>query len=94
VLTNLDAAGCRFRNASLTRTVVDPGVSPLCQTHLDARELHGDETFYPLHVFIREKYLLVQIQQSAAPETIFSEYAYFSSFVDTAPTLPTTLARH
>ena len=81
--TNPDAAGCRFCHAPLTRTFVDLGMSPLCQTHLEPRELNGAEAFYPLHVFICERCLLVQLQQYVTPEAIFSEYAYFSSFVDT-----------
>jgi len=58
-------------------------MSPLCQTHLDASELNGAEEFYPLHVFVCERCLLVQLQEYVSPEKIFSEYAYFSSFVDT-----------
>ena len=83
MLTNHDAAGCRFCQAPLTRTFVDLGLSPLCQSHLDASELNGAEEFYPLHVFVCERCLLVQLRQYVSPEKIFSEYAYFSSFVDT-----------
>jgi 2-polyprenyl-3-methyl-5-hydroxy-6-metoxy-1,4-benzoquinol methylase len=83
VLTKADPAACRFCKAPLTRTFVDLGMSPLCQSHLDASELNGAEEFYPLHVFVCERCLLVQLQQYVSPEKIFSEYAYFSSFVDT-----------
>jgi C-methyltransferase C-terminal domain/Putative zinc binding domain/Methyltransferase domain len=83
VPTTADAAGCRFCDAPLTRTFVDLGMSPLCQSHLDESELNGAEPFYPLHVFVCERCLLVQLQQYVSPETIFSEYAYFSSFADT-----------
>jgi len=37
------------------------------------------EPFYPLHVFVCEKCLLVQQGDTISPETIFSQYAYFSS---------------
>ena len=73
MLTNPDPAGCRFCNAPLTRTFVDLGMSPLCQSHLDAAELNGAEEFYPLHVFVCERCLLVQLQQYVSPEKIFSE---------------------
>jgi len=75
--------GCRFCDAPLSRTFVDLGMSPLCQTHLEPEELNRGESFYPLHVFICEKCLLVQLQQYVTPEEIFSEYAYFSSFSET-----------
>jgi len=76
-------AGCRFCETPLTRTFVDLGMSPLCQTHLEPGDLNRGESFYPLHVFICEKCLLVQLQQYVTPDEIFSEYAYFSSFSDT-----------
>jgi 2-polyprenyl-3-methyl-5-hydroxy-6-metoxy-1,4-benzoquinol methylase len=38
------------------------------------------EPFFPLRVFVCEKCLLVQAQEFEAPENIFSDYAYFSSY--------------
>lgn len=63
--------------------MVDLGMSPLCQTHLEPHELNKGEEFYPLHVFVCERCLLVQLQEYVTPDKIFSEYAYFSSFADT-----------
>ena len=40
------------------------------------------EKFYPLHVWVCEKCFLVQLEQYVAPEEIFSDYAYFSSYSD------------
>ena len=40
------------------------------------------EPFYPLHVRVCERCLLVQLEEFVAPEDIFSEYAYFSSYSD------------
>ncbi|MDB5103928.1 MAG: C-methyltransferase [Fibrobacteres bacterium] len=74
---------CRFCKAPLEKTLVDLGMSPLCQTHLEASELNQGEEFYPLKTFICEKCLLVQLQEYVTPDKIFTEYAYFSSFVDT-----------
>lgn len=82
-MSNTAAAGCRFCGTPLTRTFLDLGMSPLCQSHLEAGQLNEGEEFYPLHVFLCEKCLLVQLQQYVTPDKIFSEYAYFSSFVET-----------
>ena len=38
------------------------------------------EPFYPLHVWVCTKCLLVQLDEYVSPEHIFTEYAYFSSF--------------
>jgi hypothetical protein len=82
-MSTADRAGCRFCGEPLTRTFVDLGMSPLCQTHLEPADLNKGEQFYPLHVFLCERCFLVQLQQYVTPEQIFTEYAYFSSFSDT-----------
>jgi SAM-dependent methyltransferase len=38
------------------------------------------EPFYPLHVYVCERCFLVQLEEYVAPQEIFSEYAYFSSY--------------
>jgi SAM-dependent methyltransferase len=38
------------------------------------------EPFYPLHVYVCEACFLVQLEEYVSPETIFSDYAYFSSY--------------
>ncbi len=57
-------------------------MSPLCESFLRRDQLNGMEPFYPLHVFVCEKCLLVQVQQYVGPAEIFSDYAYFSSYSD------------
>jgi SAM-dependent methyltransferase len=57
-------------------------MSPLCETYLTADQLDRMEPFYPLHVRVCERCLLVQIPEFVPPEDIFTEYAYFSSFSD------------
>ena len=74
---------CRFCAQPLSRTFVDLGLSPLCQTVIEDFELGRGETYYPLHVFICDNCLLVQLLEYVSPDEIFSEYAYFSSFIDT-----------
>jgi 2-polyprenyl-3-methyl-5-hydroxy-6-metoxy-1,4-benzoquinol methylase len=71
---------CRFCAAPLRTTFVDLGMSPLCQTHISADQLHEMEPFYPLHAYVCDACLLAQLQQFVAPQEIFTEYAYFSSY--------------
>ena len=74
---------CRFCEQSLTRTFLYLGMSPLCESFLSADQLNQMEPFYPLHVYVCERCLLVQLQEYVRPENIFTEYAYFSSYSDT-----------
>jgi SAM-dependent methyltransferase len=78
----MSAALCRLCGAELTRTFVDLGMSPPCESYLDATQLDSGETFYPLHVRICSSCLLVQLPAYLSGEEIFSHYAYFSSYSD------------
>jgi len=71
---------CRFCGAPLRHTFVDLGMSPLCETLIAPDRLNAMEPFYPLHVQVCEHCFLVQLQEFVAPEHIFGEYAYFSSY--------------
>ncbi len=73
---------CRFCGAALRHTFVDLGKSPLCESFLSAEQLDGMEGFFPLHVWVCDACFLVQLKEYVAPENIFSEYAYFSSYSD------------
>jgi C-methyltransferase C-terminal domain/Putative zinc binding domain/Methyltransferase domain len=73
---------CRLCGADLTRTFVDLGMSPLCESYIPAGKLDDVESFYPLHVRLCESCLLVQIPAYVSGEDIFSDYAYFSSYSD------------
>ena len=81
VITN--NVGCRFCGAILRHTFVDLGMSPLCESYVTADQLSHMEPFYPLHVYVCERCFLVQLQEYVAPNHIFREYAYFSSYSDT-----------
>lgn len=86
VVENSNAAGiarCRFCGAALTHTLVDLGMSPLCESFLTAEQLNQMEPFYPLHVYVCSECFLVQLEEYVSPEKIFTHYAYFSSFSDT-----------
>lgn len=76
------AIACRFCGAELKRTFVDLGMSPLCEAYPTAADLSAAEIYYPLHVFVCDQCLLVQLPAYEQPENIFSEYAYFSSYSD------------
>jgi 2-polyprenyl-3-methyl-5-hydroxy-6-metoxy-1,4-benzoquinol methylase len=73
---------CRLCGADLTRTFVDLGMSPLCESYVPAERLDDPEVFYPLHVLICDSCLLVQVPAYVSGEHIFSDYAYFSSYSD------------
>ncbi len=75
----MSARRCRFCAAPLATTFVDLGVSPLANSYLREEDLARGETFYPLHVFVCDACLLVQLEEFASPEAIFSDYAYLSS---------------
>jgi len=73
---------CAFCAAPLRTTLVDLGMSPLCESYLTADQLDRGETFYPLHAYVCGECFLVQVPQYVRPEEIFTEYAYFSSYSD------------
>jgi SAM-dependent methyltransferase len=75
-------AACLFCATELRHTVVDLGMSPLCESYLTADQLNHMEPFYPLHVQVCHRCFLVQVQEYVSPEAIFREYAYFSSYSD------------
>jgi len=76
------APTCRHCRTPLRHTLVDLGMSPLCESFLPADQLNTMEPFYPLHVLVCEECFLVQLQEYVAPEAIFSDYAYFSSYAE------------
>lgn len=73
---------CRFCRAPLHHTMVDLGMSPLCESFLTPDQLDQMEPFFPLRVLVCESCYLVQLREYVTPDEIFTEYAYFSSFSD------------
>lgn len=73
---------CRLCGAQVSRTFVDLGMSPLCESYVPEDRLDEAEVFYPLHVRICDACLLVQLPAYVSGEEIFSDYAYFSSYSD------------
>lgn len=65
----------------LTTTFVDLGASPPCEAILSPEKVTAGEMYYPLHAYVCETCLLVQVPAVLPAEEIFTaEYAYFSSF--------------
>lgn len=74
------ARTCRLCQAPLSRTFIDLGMSPLCESFLTADQVDQMEPYFPLHVLVCDRCFLVQLQEYVKPESIFTEYAYFSSY--------------
>ncbi|MEQ1826353.1 MAG: class I SAM-dependent methyltransferase [Pirellula sp.] len=73
---------CRNCGALLTTSVVDLGVQPPCEGFVPADRFHEPEPFYPLHAMVCNQCFLVQLDTDVSPNSIYTEYAYFSSFSD------------
>ncbi len=71
---------CRFCGAPLTHSVVDLGAQPPCESIVSAERFNAAEAIYPLHAMVCSECLLVQLDTDIAPDSIYTEYAYFSSF--------------
>ena len=76
-----EAFRCRHCDHVLEHSMIDLGMSPLCEDFLRAEELNAMERFYPLHVFVCDRCWLVQAADFSSNEEIFDEdYGYFSSY--------------
>jgi len=73
-------SNCRFCSSALKHSFVDLGMSPLANSYVARENLQKMEPFYPLHAFICDQCFLVQLQEFESPQSIFSDYAYFSSY--------------
>jgi C-methyltransferase C-terminal domain/Putative zinc binding domain/Methyltransferase domain len=74
------ATSCRLCGASVTASLVDLGMSPLCESFVSAEQLDNLECYYPLHPLVCGNCFLVQLKQYVTPDRIFCDYAYFSSY--------------
>src|SRR5687767_13734821 len=73
-------ARCRLCDSPLEETFADLGMSPLANAYVRPERLDAMEPFYPLHAYVCSKCFLVQLEEFEAPDRIFSDYAYFSSY--------------
>lgn len=71
---------CRHCGASLTHTFLDLGFAPPSNAYLTQADLSKPEKYYPLKVKVCDQCWLVQTEDYAQADELFSpEYAYFSS---------------
>jgi len=73
---------CRFCEAPVTRSFVNLGMQPLSNGYVDRAAADAMEPFYPLHAYVCDACLLVQVPELQSPERIFADYAYLSSMSD------------
>jgi len=71
---------CRGCAAPVSHSLIDLGAQPLSNSYIPREQANGAETYYPLHPLVCGRCFLVQISVFEAPERIFADYAYFSSF--------------
>jgi SAM-dependent methyltransferase len=72
---------CRHCQAKVTLPFVDLGSSPPSNAYLTPAQMQQPETVYPLRVLVCESCWLVQTEDFAGFDAMFSpDYAYFSSF--------------
>ena len=76
----MDQPKCRFCAAPLSNVQCDLGMSPLANSFVKFEDAHSDEKLYPLKVWVCDQCLLSQLEEFESPDTIFSDYLYFSSF--------------
>ena len=72
---------CRHCHHPLHHVFVDLGTAPPSNSYLSAKDLTKPEKWYPLRVLVCEQCWLVQTEDFAQREDLFTaDYAYFSSF--------------
>jgi SAM-dependent methyltransferase len=77
---NASLPACRSCGHALVTTFVDLGLSPPANALIERADAGRGERLHPLHAFVCDACLLVQLELFETPEDIFREYAYFSSY--------------
>src|SRR5277367_1773499 len=75
-------SGCRACGGRLTVTMADLGLQPASNAFLDSKADFARERRYPLRAKVCESCKLVQLDYDVAPEELFGNYVYFSSYSD------------
>jgi Putative zinc binding domain len=73
-------ARCRFCGAPLEHVFADLGMSPVANSYIPVEQADAMEPFYPLRAYVCSECFLVQLEEFEAPDAIFTDYAYFSSY--------------
>ncbi|MDT4898863.1 MAG: hypothetical protein QOH25_3940 [Acidobacteriota bacterium] len=74
---------CRSCGTTGLISILNLGRTPLANALLTAEQLAEPENLYPLELVFCPACSLVQITETVAPEKLFREYFYLSSFSDT-----------
>jgi SAM-dependent methyltransferase len=78
-----NTAHCRSCGQSGLKEILSLGKTPLANALLQENDLSQPEPTYPLDLVWCPHCSLVQITETVAPEVLFRDYAYFSSFSET-----------
>ncbi len=71
---------CRSCSTEMKKPFLSLGMSPLSNRFLSNQNVSAMEPFFPLETFVCPKCFMVQLDSFEAPENIFSDYVYFSSY--------------
>lgn len=75
---------CRHCQTELTLPLIDLGAAPPSNAYLTGQTLHAPEKHFPLRVLVCTECWLVQTEDYAGADELFSaDYAYFSSYSTT-----------
>src|SRR3984885_6785271 len=74
--------GCRACGGRLTVTMADLGLQPASNAFIASLEAAHDEKRYLLRAKVCESCKLVQVDYDVAPQELFGNYVYFSSYSD------------
>ena len=74
---------CRLCGAVIDNAFIDLGESPLSNALVDKRDAAVREPTYSLRAYVCGSCWLVQVPEVQAPERIFRDYVYFSSYSTT-----------
>ncbi|MGO9934272.1 MAG: methyltransferase domain-containing protein [Steroidobacteraceae bacterium] len=75
-------AGCRSCGGCLTVTMADLGLQPASNAFVESQAAIHQEKRYPLRAKVCEICKLVQLDYDVAPQELFGDYIYFSSYSD------------
>jgi SAM-dependent methyltransferase len=75
---------CRHCQTELNLSLIDLGSAPPSNAYITKQTIHAPEKYFPLRVLVCDHCWLVQTEDYAGADELFSaDYAYFSSFSTT-----------
>lgn len=75
-------SACRACGGRLTVTMADLGMQPASNAFIESHAAFQHEKRYPLRAKVCESCKLVQVDYDVAPQELFGNYVYFSSYSD------------